>query len=90
MYKNRKLMQNVLIKQTAVKKKLKRYGNSQKSTLALLKVQSHELSDPRNFSANNTLGSPDSRDEAVSNTDSYLRRYLITKIDSKICHTAWS
>jgi hypothetical protein len=41
------------------------------------KGQSHEIFDPRFFSANNTSWSPDSWAKAVLNINSYSRRYSI-------------
>jgi hypothetical protein len=45
-----------------------------------LKGQPHEIFDLWFFSSNNTPGSTDSWASAVSNIDSYSRRFLTTKI----------
>jgi hypothetical protein len=55
-----------------------------------LKGQSHEISDPRFFSANNTPGAPDSWAKAVLNINSYSQRYSIFKFDSVLCRLAQS
>jgi hypothetical protein len=53
-----------------------------------LKGQSHEIFDPRFFSANITPGSLDSWAKAVLNINSYSRRYSIFKFDSAQCRKA--
>jgi hypothetical protein len=60
------------------------------SSFVCLKGQSHEIFDPRFFSANNTPGSPDSWAKAVLNKNSYSRRYFIFEFDSALCGTARS
>jgi hypothetical protein len=53
--------------------------------IPFLKGQSHEIFDPRFFSSINTYGPPDLWVKAVSNINSYSRRYSIMKIDSALC-----
>jgi hypothetical protein len=55
-----------------------------------LKGQSHEIFDPRFFSANSSPGSPDSWAKAILNINSYSRRYSIFKFDSALCRIARS
>jgi hypothetical protein len=55
-----------------------------------LKEQSHEIFDPRFFSANNTPWSPDSWVKAVLNINSSSQRHSIIKFDSAICRIARS
>jgi hypothetical protein len=63
--------------------------NDEKNTW-FLKGQSHEIFDPQFFSSINTPGPPDSWVKAVSNINSYSRRYSIMKIDSALCCIARS
>jgi hypothetical protein len=50
-----------------------------------LKRECHEIFDPRFFSLNCTLGSPDSWAKTVLHIDSNSRSYSTSKIDSALC-----
>jgi hypothetical protein len=58
--------------------------------LSILKGQSHDIFNTRFISANNTPGSPDLCANAISNINSYSRRYTIIKFDSALYRTARS